>query len=282
MQDVRALRRTPLVLAGLLVALGATKTWVGLVEPAIDVARACGWVQVPVSDVAVHVLSFHGVVRTRTEYTYRAGGRDHTGTRYAFVDPSRFLHDEAIFDLQSFAPAACWVDPEDPSRAVLVRTLPSAAYRWSGLAVVALGVALFAVARASRRSTWAARVVLALPRAWSRSSVTLAFVWLAFVGIARDAAFALALALVLGLLAVGVWRRSQGALVVLAWVGALVALAVLACAANPFALMDEAVDEANEPAFMIDYAASALLFATLGLATTLFALRERERTAAAR
>jgi hypothetical protein len=271
------LRTTLVVLGAVALLLGGTKAWLELARPALDVWRARDWESAPVRAVEVRVMPFHGIVHTDTEYTYRVAGVDHVGERYAFVDPSRFLTEDEILELQSFEPETCWVDPSDASRAVLVRTLPLDAYRWSGLLVIALGLALLVLAVLSRTSARAARVVIRMPTIWSRTSVMLAAASFAFLALVRVATPAMFVALALAWLGVRVWRRSPGALIVLAVLGAVAALVVVACAANPFALMDEAVDRANEPAFLMGYATDALSIAMLGCATTLLALAARDQ-----
>ncbi len=276
----QANRGTAIGLGLALLVLGALSSWLGLIQPALDVWRAASWDEVPVTRADIHVMPFHGVVRTHTDYGYRAAGEERVGRRYAFVDPTRWMSEDALFAQQDAAPGTCFVDPSDPESVVLVRTLPVGAYRWRGAVVFALGLTLLALARASRTSAPLARALFSLPRAWSIGAPLLVALALVVVLVARPTALGGGLAVGFAGLAFGAWRRSDAALVTLAGAGVVTALGVVACAANPFALMDQAVDTANEPRFLLDYATETLELATLGIATALLAHRARARVRA--
>lgn len=275
-----SLRGTLYGIALALALIGGAKASLELGLPALEVWRALSWVSAPVTQLEVRVFPFHGVVHVHVDYRYRVGDGERTGERYGFVDPTRYLSEDEVLALQQQRPTVCWVDPEDPSRAVLVRALPRSAYAWSGAALVALAAILASLVSAARSRPWAARIVMATPTIWSRAIMLLVAAWFGIVAIARASPELFVLAAALTGLGVLVVRREPVALAALAVLGAVVALGVIACAANPFAMMDVGITPANEPYFLFRYAADAAAIAMLGVATALLARVERQRARA--
>lgn len=123
---------------GLLVAGGVT-TVLGLVRPAWDVHAARDWVQAPVLSSKTQLHPFHGVNYVRFEYEYQVRDQKFSGQRYAFTHPLRYLSSDVLLALQHRRFQTCYVNPQDPRQAVLERTLPWSAYRYSGLGLLAVG-----------------------------------------------------------------------------------------------------------------------------------------------
>ncbi len=96
--------------------------------PAVHVVQAYDWQAVPCEIVSSSVASHPGddgaTYSVEVVYRYRVGGRDYTSDRYRFLGGSSSGSEgkQAVVDsLPPGTKTTCWVDPDDPSEAVLDR-----------------------------------------------------------------------------------------------------------------------------------------------------------------
>jgi len=127
-------RTTPGQVAGCGAAFFGVFLLVGLaflavfVVPAVRVVQAFSWDPVPceilASSVAFHSGEDSGTYSVEVSYRYSIAGRDYTASRYRFLSGSSSGSEGKQRVVDSLPPGTvttCWVDPGDPSEAVLDR-----------------------------------------------------------------------------------------------------------------------------------------------------------------
>lgn len=154
--------------------------------------------------------------------------------------------------LQDKLPSPCYVNPGSPSQAVLVRTLPWHAFRFSGLAFAAAGAALLA---------WTRRVARGKPPAWMVRVPTLVC-WIA-AGLLVYWALALLtyrhgyrpvripFVIFLGLIVLGLLVPRSATLNAAA--ALVVASAVLLPCGGLFLMNDSSTDDLHDPLWALEY-----------------------------
>lgn len=274
---LRQLRARVFVLAILLLAAGAVNTGLGVVRPLCDVVRARSFVQVPVTWGKAQVLSLHGVMHVTFRYRYVFDGKPYEGTRYAFVHPAAFLPEERLLDLQSSArfPATCAVNPSAPWESVVVRELPLAAYRGSGLAILVCGVLLLLWSRGPLR-----RFTAQVPLAVLRGAGCLLVLYVAWRAgrFWRDPGRLLNVLLAACLALTLLVARPLALRIVSLGLLCLAFLALCGAALGPLALGELPTDGRHDPGSAIEYlatwmAAAVLLFALAWMARFVAAVR---------
>jgi len=127
----------------LLFGLGFTAFFVW---PAVRVIQARSWSEVPCeileSRVASHAGEDGSTYSVEVLYRYRVDGREYTSDRYRFLGGSSSGYEgkaRAVERIPSGTRTVCYVDPADPTEAVLVRRL-TAEYLFVFLPLVFVGV----------------------------------------------------------------------------------------------------------------------------------------------
>lgn len=134
--------------------------WMIVLRPALAVLGARSWEPVSCvvehAEVVRHSSSDGATYSIGVRYRYRAGGAEHVGERYSFSFGSssgRDWREERVAELLREPERTCWVDPGDPSRAVLDRSTPQDL--WFGLLplvfVAVGGGGIFFTLRGARR-----------------------------------------------------------------------------------------------------------------------------------
>lgn len=147
-------RPNPLQNAGCLIGFFAVFLLAGLgfsaffAVPAWHVVQARSWTPVPCEILASRVETHPGkdndTYSIEVRYRYEVGGRSYTSDRYTFLggSSSGFEGKKRVVDrLPAGARTTCWVDPEDPSQAVLERGF-TLAYLFGLLPLVFVAVGL--------------------------------------------------------------------------------------------------------------------------------------------
>lgn len=116
------------------------------VWPAVRVMQARSWVEVPCeileSRVASHAGEDGSTYSVEVRYHYTVDGREHTSDRYQFLGGSSSGYEGKARVVEGLPPGTrtvCWVDPEDPAEAVLVRRF-TAGYLFGLLPLVFVAV----------------------------------------------------------------------------------------------------------------------------------------------
>jgi hypothetical protein len=162
--SVRAGRRPPtwflIPFFGLFFIVGTTLFVVFFLRPFFLSRTARNWVRTPCKVQSAEVEEHRGedsmTYSIEVRYTYVAGGRERTGTRYCFLtgSSSGYSGKKAVVDRLTREPETfCYVDPDDPDEAVLERGLTGDI--WFGLiplvfSVVGLGGLIYAVRKVAR------------------------------------------------------------------------------------------------------------------------------------
>ena len=146
---------------GLCLVFGALGTWFLLVRPLSLLWEARGWEARDCEVLSSHVRRHDSDDGEDTysidiEYRYEVDGRVHTSDRYDFMGGSSSGYAGKAAVVERHPPGAtvtCWVDPEDPSQAVLDRSF-RAVYLIGlfPLVFLAIGVGGFFVWITSKRS----------------------------------------------------------------------------------------------------------------------------------
>jgi len=123
---------------GLFLALGASMTWAFLLRPALKIAAARSWPVVPCQVLASGVRSHRGDKSTTYSvnilYAYEYEGRPFRANRYSFFTGSSSGYGGKAAVAARYPAgrrAECFVNPADPTEAVLNRDFTAAA--WVGL-----------------------------------------------------------------------------------------------------------------------------------------------------
>jgi hypothetical protein len=116
------------------------------VWPAVRVMQARSWTEVPCeileSRVASHAGEDGSTYSVEVRYRYTVDGREHTSDRYQFLGGSSSGYEGKARVVERLPPGTrtvCYVDPEDPREAVLVRRL-TAGYLFVFLPLVFVAV----------------------------------------------------------------------------------------------------------------------------------------------
>ncbi|HSL81811.1 MAG TPA: DUF3592 domain-containing protein, partial [Thermoanaerobaculia bacterium] len=116
------------------------------VWPAVRVLQARSWAEVPCeileSRVASHAGEDGSTYSVEVLYRYRVDGREYTSDRYQFLGGSSSGYESKARAVERIPPGTrtvCYVDPEDPMQAVLVRRL-TAEYLFAFLPLVFVAV----------------------------------------------------------------------------------------------------------------------------------------------
>ena len=125
---------------------GSAVMWFLLGRPLVRIVEARSWTETPCTIVSSEVMAHAGDDSTTysvaVHYRYRVQGREYESDRYDFSTGSSSGYDAKQAIVERFTPAApctCYVDPADPTRAVLDRSFQKS--YWIGL----LGLPFFAV-----------------------------------------------------------------------------------------------------------------------------------------
>lgn len=166
----------------LLVGLGIL--FVTTLRPAAQILEARSWRETPCRVVASQVRSHEGDDSTTYSvdilYAYERGGKEYRSNRYQFLGGSSGGYDGKAAIVSRLPPGTetlCWVNPHDPTEAVLVRGFTKA--HLIGLVpllfVLAGGAGVLFTLRAARRKAAAAPGATWLPAGPSRAGATAAF-----------------------------------------------------------------------------------------------------------
>lgn len=142
--------------------------------PAVKVVKALSWEEVPCtildSEVASHSDSDGTTYSVEVRYSYQVDWVEYTSNRYEFMGGSSSGYEGKAEVVERYPPgsqATCWVDPEDPTEAVLYRgfTWPYL-FALLPLVFVAVGAGgIVFVLRGGRRSSAARAEWLPEPKA---------------------------------------------------------------------------------------------------------------------
>lgn len=131
---------------GVFFLAGAAILWFLLGRPLVRISQARAWPEIPCTVVSSEVVTHPGddgaTYSALVRYRYRAGGREYESDRYDFSTGSTSGSEryQAIVDrFAAGSSCVCFVDPGDPTRAVLDRGFQKS--YWFGLA----GLPFFAV-----------------------------------------------------------------------------------------------------------------------------------------
>jgi hypothetical protein len=111
----------------LLLLLGTLAFWIFYLEPARGADAARRWTATPCQIVSIERIlrkgkRSHTKVSLEVTYEYTAGGREHQASLYRFGGHvSEPEISDALARFRSGGQAFCWVDPDDPERAVLLQ-----------------------------------------------------------------------------------------------------------------------------------------------------------------
>ncbi len=108
----------------LLAILSLAVLIVAFLPPVLQINKARSWTAVPCEILVSEVVASGGTRQVRIAYEYRIDGVTHTGDRYQFSDPwigGRGDREKIIGALRPGTSATCYVDPADPTRAVIER-----------------------------------------------------------------------------------------------------------------------------------------------------------------
>lgn len=116
---------------GLFLLVGLGVLWLTLIGPGLGAWRARGWVATPCEVVSSQVETHPSdegdpTYSVEVLYRYRIDGREYHSNRYHFHTGSTGGYEgkaRAVERLPAGARFTCWVDPDDPSQAVIERGL---------------------------------------------------------------------------------------------------------------------------------------------------------------
>jgi hypothetical protein len=141
--------------------MGLLVTYVALVRPLMGLVASQGWTEARCSVLSSRVAEVSGsrgsTYAVDIRYMWVVGGIAHTSSRYNFLGGSSSgrAGKQAVVD--RYPPGAlvpCWIDPADPTQAVLDRSLsPSYLIGLVPLVFVAFGLAILLVGVRSRRTS---------------------------------------------------------------------------------------------------------------------------------
>jgi hypothetical protein len=109
---------------GLFVVVGTGIGYFMSAQPLYRVFQARGWTPTPCEVISSRIVHGDETARAEIVYRYQVGGRQYTADRYNFV-PGSTSDSTVPAVVASHAPGTkfeCYVDPDDPSRAVINRT----------------------------------------------------------------------------------------------------------------------------------------------------------------
>lgn len=116
-------------------AAGVLFCWVGGIRPIIGAVESGSWPQVPCrivsSEVERNAGSDGDTYRAAITFSYTFEGREYTGGRYDFSDMSSSGYDGKARIVRQYPvghQTECWVNPRDPTIAVLARGIPGVVY----------------------------------------------------------------------------------------------------------------------------------------------------------
>lgn len=115
--------------------MGLLFCWMMAIRPVLDVMESQAWSEIPCTIATSEVERVSGsdgpTYRIAITFSYTVDGRDYTGGNYDFSDASSSGYDgkaEVVSQYPVGRDAVCWVDPDDPTRAVLSRDIPTLVY----------------------------------------------------------------------------------------------------------------------------------------------------------
>jgi hypothetical protein len=130
---------------GVFLALGGSMTYMILLRPVLGILQARGWVATPCQVAASGVRSHRGDKSTTYSvnilFSYEVAGRPYMANRYSFFTGSSSGYEGKAAIAQRYQPGSwseCFVNPKEPTEAVLVRGFTPAA--WVGLIPLAFAM----------------------------------------------------------------------------------------------------------------------------------------------
>ena len=120
-------RRSSAILFAVVVVIGLAEIYPLLIQPVAQVVKAWWWMRAPCTILSSNLGSTSGVHPTYSaiiKYSYLAGGREYTSSRYGFsgATTNQFGWISSIVGgYRPGATAICYVDPANPSYAVINR-----------------------------------------------------------------------------------------------------------------------------------------------------------------
>jgi hypothetical protein len=133
------------------------------IVPGLEVLAARSWVETPCEIISSEVASHSGQHGTTYSvavvYSYMAGGRRVTCSRYQFSNSSSSGYDGKAKIVDHYPPgsgAVCYVDPANPSNAVIERGVTSDMLIGAALAVVFAIIGFIVLFTTLRGAAWSA------------------------------------------------------------------------------------------------------------------------------
>lgn len=161
--------RGAILLFGIFLIAGAATGYFLVIRPILNIIAARGWTAVPCEIVSSRVRSHSDSDGTTYSvdivYRYRVNGRSYSSNRYNVMIGSSSGYSgkaQVVSSYPAGSKAQCYVDPADPSSAVLDRSVPG------GLAFGLIPLAFFVVGVVGVR--WSLRAPRDLPISSSRGS----------------------------------------------------------------------------------------------------------------
>jgi len=180
LSDRKAKGRGCLIPFGLVFAgMGSVFLWMLFLQPLLGTLRSSGWKEVPCTVISAKLASKSdsngATYEIEVQYRYVFDSVPYSGDRYGFSkgsSSSRGWRQKAVSKLQPGSTASCWVNPANPSEAVLHRGLtPDAWFVFLPLIFVGVGVGvMIAGIRSGSRGRQAARKVVEMTAPLAGSS----------------------------------------------------------------------------------------------------------------
>lgn len=124
-----------LLFGGMFFGMGVLFCWLMGVNPLLQALGSKDWVEISCvidsSEVESHRSSDGTTYSVAIRYTYQVEGRDYQSDRYNFSTASSSGHSGKAAVVARYPVGSeqiCWVDPDDPSQAVLSRDIPGIVY----------------------------------------------------------------------------------------------------------------------------------------------------------